>query len=661
MKLKLYFLAFLVCNVFFANAKSKLNPPNFSISYNTPGCIFAGNILPVTITDNNGSGVPIGVFSATPAGLTIDPNTGDVDAALSLPGNYTVKYTVSALVFRNTNLTLLNLITPTFNPIGNVCQNSIAPVLPTTSTNGVTGTWFPAVINTTTLGTISYTFTPNNFQCGQSIIISVTISTPTTTPVFNTLPTSYCINSIANVLPTTSSNGLVGSWNPSSINTSIAGSSTYIFTGNAQCVAPLNLIITINAQTIPDFSNIEILTNFQAIPVLQTTSPNGISGTWNPLTVNTTQTGTYTFTPNSGQCASAKSINVSVLYPIATIPPILQTCDNGNGFGTFSLSDNNPFINPNANGATLIDYYLTLAEAQSIFPQSSLSTIGFTNTVAYNQTIYAKVVDFSNALRPFSVVAVQLKVNPSLQPVATSASNVLNIYVDEYNILTLSTVFQGNVLYQWYEDGNPISGTSSSYTISNYTGINPRTFKVKVTKSSDNSCEGFSNNIIVGTIRVSAPSGNATQYYNAGQTLANLVVGGLNIRWYSSSIGVPTSLMPIGTLLTNNTTYYASQTIDGVESRNILAVTAILSNLANTDFNKIDFKFSPNPVVDFLNIQSKEIIKNISISNVLGQEVFNQNFNNLEMKVDLSNLVSGNYFMKVEADNKQQVLKIVKQ
>ena len=45
---------------------------------------------------------------------------------------------------------------------------------------------------------------------------------------------------------------------------------------------------------------------------------------------------------------------------------------------------------------------------------------------------------------------------------------------------------------------------------------------------------------------------------------------------------------------------------------------------------------------------------------MLGQKIYDQKFNNLEMKIDLSNLVSGNYFMKVESDNKQIVSKIIK-
>jgi hypothetical protein len=660
MKIKLYLLAFLFVNILFANAKSTILPPNFSISYNSPSCIFAGNIVPVTITDNNGSGVPLGVFSASPAGLVIDPDTGEVNAGISLPGIYVVTYSY-ATATRSTTFELFNLITPVFNPLSGICQNSIAPVLPIISTNLVTGTWFPAVINTTTLGTITYIFTPNPGQCAQPITINITISIPTTTPIFNLLTTSYCQNATPQALPSNSINGISGTWNPPTINTSISGQSTYVFTGSGQCIAPYNLVVTINAPTAPNFQNIEINNNFQTIPTLNNTSPNGILGTWNVAAINPTQSNTYVFTANSGQCALNQTISVAILYPQVTNPPVLQTCNNGAGFGNFRLSENNILLNPTSNTLILIDYFATLNNAQ--LGINNLDDFNYVNTVAFNQTVYAKVRNLGIASQPFAIVNIQLQVNPTLQPVASA--NYANIYVDDFdNVIqpvTLSTIFQGNNFYQWYEGIAPIGGSSSipNFTVNNFVGLVLRSFKVNVTKQSNFSCQGLSNIVTIGTIRVGAPLGNTTQYYNAGQTLANLVVTGTNIRWYSSQTASPATLLSINTLLTNGTTYYASQTIDGVQSPNILGVTALL-NLANETFTFENLKFSPNPVIDILNINSKEIIKNISISNVLGQEVYNKKCNNFELKLDLSSLVTGNYFIKIESDNKQMISQIIK-
>ena len=71
-------------------------------------------------------------------------------------------------------------ITPTFTQLGPLCQNAVAPPLPSSSTNGITGTWNPAVISTTAAGTITYTFTPDAGQCGTTTTMDIT-----TTPALN--------------------------------------------------------------------------------------------------------------------------------------------------------------------------------------------------------------------------------------------------------------------------------------------------------------------------------------------------------------------------------------------------------------------------------------------------------------------------------------------
>ncbi|MFN6091004.1 MAG: proprotein convertase P-domain-containing protein, partial [Bacteroidota bacterium] len=70
-------------------------------------------------------------------------------------------------------ITVTTPVTPTFNPIGPICAGSVAPALPTTSTNGITGTWSPATISNVATGT--YTFTPNAGQCANTASLIVTV------------------------------------------------------------------------------------------------------------------------------------------------------------------------------------------------------------------------------------------------------------------------------------------------------------------------------------------------------------------------------------------------------------------------------------------------------------------------------------------------------
>jgi hypothetical protein len=112
-------------------------------------------------------------------------------------------------------------------------------------------------------------------------------------------------------------------------------------------------------------------------------------------------------------------------------------------------------------------------------------------------------------------------------------------------------------------------------------------------------------------------------------------------------------------LLVNGTTYYASQTLNGCEGPR-LAVIVQVQNLGIADFNTIKISYSPNPVTNVLDINSNEIIKNISIVNVLGQIVFTKKCNSTDLNIDLSSLTPGNYFVKVQAEDKKNIFKIIK-
>src|SRR5439155_11259116 len=112
---------------------------------------------------------------------------------------------------------------PTFTAIASVCQGAAAPVLPTTSTNGITGIWSPAV-STASAGTTTYTFTPTAGQCATTATLSITIIA-LTVPTFVAIA-SVCQGAAAPVLPTTSTNGITGTWSPS-VSTATAGTTNY--------------------------------------------------------------------------------------------------------------------------------------------------------------------------------------------------------------------------------------------------------------------------------------------------------------------------------------------------------------------------------------------------------------------------------------------------
>ena len=111
-----------------------------------------------------------------------------------------------------------------------------SPSLPGVSLEGITGTWNPSIISTDIAGTFTYTFTPNDpSQCGIVTTMNITITTQIT-PTFTQIG-PLCLNSDPPSLPGVSLEGITGTWNPSSINTTVAGTFTYTFTPNdpSQC------------------------------------------------------------------------------------------------------------------------------------------------------------------------------------------------------------------------------------------------------------------------------------------------------------------------------------------------------------------------------------------------------------------------------------------
>lgn len=73
------------------------------------------------------------------------------------------------------------------------------------------------------------------------------------------------------------------------------------------------------------------------------------------------------------------------------------------------------------------------------------------------------------------------------------------------------------------------------------------------------------------------------------------------------------------------------------------------------------FKFYPNPVKDELNLNAKTTIDQVTIYNLLGQQVFSEKMNSSNKAINLSNLSKGLYVMTVTSEGKTASFKILKE
>jgi hypothetical protein len=85
------------------------------------------------------------------------------------------------------------------------------------------------------------------------------------------------------------------------------------------------------------------------------------------------------------------------------------------------------------------------------------------------------------------------------------------------------------------------------------------------------------------------------------------------------------------------------------------------SLLSNSSFENENFRSYPNPVKDMLNLSYNKTISDVSVFNLLGQEVMIRSINANQTQIDMSGLTAGTYLVKVTADNQVKTIKVIKE
>ncbi len=169
-------------------------------------------------------------------------------------------------------------------------------------------------------------------------------------------------------------------------------------------------------------------------------------------------------------------------------------------------------------------------------------------------------------------------------------------------------------------------------------------------------CSSERVEVAVAVTTTPAPAGEAIQVFTEGQTLNDLAVEGENLMWFSDPEG--TIPLPPSTVLTDGTTYYAQQTLDGCPGE-MLAVTAVLE-LGVAGQALPNLNYYPNPVVDVLTLRNPEIMESATVLNLKGQIVSQATVMGTTAQIDCSNLADGIYFIKIRTAKATGVLKVLK-
>ncbi len=239
-----------------------------------------------------------------------------------------------------------------------------------------------------------------------------------------------------------------------------------------------------------------------------------------------------------------------------------------------------------------------------------------------------------------------------------TASQIFNI--TEPSAINTATGSQTNVSCNGGSNGTATvapSGGASGYTYSwapsggtsaTATGLAAGTYTVTVTDA--NGCTATRNYTITEPTAIDTNVTLNSGILEATQT-------GATYQW----IQCPNTVLTGETNQTYTPTivgdYKVEITLGGcVSTSSCVTVTT----LANESFDSTNFTFYPNPTSAILNISYDNIIEEVQVFNLLGQQLITNKTKNKEVALDLSTLPAATYFVKIISEGKSKMIKIVK-
>ena len=249
-------------------------------------------------------------------------------------------------------------------------------------------------------------------------------------------------------LPTESINGYSGSWSPLPNNQE---TTTYTFTPDIDGLPTFEITINVNPSEVPEFNEVgpfcDEVPNISALPTI---SNNGIEGTWSPA-FNSTQTETYTFTPNEDFCAEVVTMKV-ILDKTPTFDEIEPFCD--------------------------IDLNFSLP---------TVSTNGISGTWApafdpYNSQTYTFTRDFGDCTQQVTLdVVINSQLNFTLSSYCNEGEYFVDIITNNFSISEIKDV-------KWTINNTLASEIGSKLNLSDYSNLLQEVNTLEVIFSDSNGC-----------------------------------------------------------------------------------------------------------------------------------------------------------------------------
>ncbi|TDP02397.1 T9SS type B sorting domain-containing protein [Flavobacterium sp. 245] len=377
------------------------------------------------------------------------------------------------------------------------------------------------------------------------------------------------------------------------------------------------------------------------------TGPNGFTSTdQNPTIPNATavNSGEYICTITAtGGCDDTKKINVVIgdiekpIPALATLPAITGDCNttvatiptaNDACAGVINATTTSPlsyalpgtytivwnYNDGNGNSSTqnqtvtITSQPLPTANSPQTFCVEQNATLNEIQITGQNIKWYSNLTNGS-LVSPTTLVQDKATYYAS-QTINGCESNRIPVTVN----IQVTSAPTGTVTQQFCTGQNPtianiqVTGTAIKWydTLTNGSLlpettnlVNGKTYYASQTL---NNCEGPRFGVAISIVNTpSVPTANANQAFckNENATLSNIQITGQNIKWYDTAMSAST--LPNTTILENNRTYYASQTI-GCEGDRILISVQIFDTPLPTGNNSQLFCIDENATLSNLNI-----------------------------------------------------------
>ena len=374
--------------------------------------------------------------------------------------------------------------------------------------------------------------------------------------------------------------------------------------------------------------------------------------TWSANGAVYTTSGIYTSTTSCVTRTLDLTINASTTTTTnATVCDSYTWAENGTTYtvgGTYTNITTNGAGCPNTATLNLVVTNASIDFANLQFPASASICEGGTMT-AYGQVYEPGFTEAAGQAAGIDVEFGYNSANTNPNTWTTWTPATFNVQVgnnDEYQATTSNALTGGTYYYTFRYK---LSGCSTWQ----YGGDN------------NGFWNGTTQNSGVLTITAATISGSTTQVINGGvaadATIEDIVVtSNGTVTWFASSADAAanTNPLPAGTVLVDGNIYYGVTNIGSCRSTTLAVTVTVVLGTSSFDLSQLNYY--PNPVKDIFNVKYNKEIISVDVYDLTGRKVIEMKPNTLEVQLNMTNLSSAMYIVRLQSVDGITELKVYK-